>query len=147
MARVTDSRTFSAPPAAIRSVIDRDLESFVGAGGFDSVAVSGETIEVGRDLGLATLELTVRVDREADEFLAYEAVDGIFDRMRTEYTVEHARDGTRVTAQTEFALGGIFGQALDSTLVSTQRKREFEDQFDYLDTQLEADGIVAHSVE
>ena len=147
MAHVTTTRTFSAPPAAVRSVIDRDLESFVGAGGFDSVNVSGKTIDVVRDLGLATLELTVRVDRDADVFLAYEAVDGIFERMRTEYSIEPAGDGTRVAAQTEFALGGIFGQALDATLVSTQRKREFEDQFDYLDSQLEADGIVSHSVE
>lgn len=142
MAQVTGTRTFSAPPAAIRSVIERDLDSFVGAGGFESVDVSGETIEVVRDLGLATLELTVRVDREADVFLAYEAVDGIFDRMRTEYSIEADRDGTRIIAQTEFALGGIFGRALDATLVSTQRKREFEDQFDYLESQLAADGIV-----
>jgi hypothetical protein len=147
MARVTDARTFSAPPDAIRSVIDRDLESFVGAGGFDSVIVSGETIDVVRDLGLATLQLTVRIDRDTDVFLAYEAVDGIFDRMRTEYSIESAGDDTRVTAQTEFALGGIFGQALDATLVSTQRKREFEDQFDYLESQLEADGIVSQPLE
>lgn len=147
MAYVTAARTFSAPPGAIRSVINRDIESFVGAGGFDSVAVSGASIEVVRDLGLATLELTVRVDRDADVFLAYDAMDGIFERMRTEYSVEPASDGTRLTAETEFALGGIVGRALDTTLVSTQRKHEFEAQFDYLESQLEADGIAAHSLE
>ena len=147
MAHVTATRTFSVPPAVVRSVIDRDLESFVGAGGFDSVAVSGELIEVVRDLGLATLELTVRVDRDTDVFLAYDAVEGIFERMRTEYSVGSASEGARLSAQTEFSLGGIFGRALDTTLVSTQRKREFEDQFDYLESQLEADGIVAHSIE
>ncbi|MFW5924421.1 MAG: SRPBCC family protein [archaeon] len=143
MTRVTGSRTVAASPAAVRSIIQRNLGAFVGAGGFDSVDVEGDTFAVTRDLGLATIELTARVDQDADGVLAYEAIDGIFEHMRTEYAVDPAESGAKITAVTEFSLGGIFGSALDATLVSTQRKREFEDQFDYLESQLEADGIVS----
>lgn len=136
MTRVRGSRTFAERPGDVRDAILHDLEAFVGAGGFDNVAMEGERIDLARRLGFATIELSVRLDSEADALLAFEAVEGIFDHMRTEYAVEETDSGTKVTARTDFTLGGIFGKALDETLVATQRRREFEDQFDYLESQL-----------
>lgn len=136
MARVSGSRILDAPPSRVRSAIRDDLEGFVGAGGFDEVTRRDEEFELSRSLGLATLELTVRLDRDTDTVLAFDAVDGIFERMHTEYEVEAVDSGSRVVARTDFTLGGLVGNALDETLVSTQRKREFEDQFEYLERRL-----------
>lgn len=136
MTRVRGSRTFEKRPGDVRDAIEDDIEAFVGAGGFDTAAMEGERIDLARRLGFATIELSVNLDREADALLAFEAVEGIFDHMRTEYAIDETDAGTRVTAWTEFTLGGIFGKALDETLVATQRRREFEDQFDYLESRL-----------
>lgn len=141
MTRVRGSRTFEVRPAELEEAIECDVESFVAAGGFDSVSMAGDRIELANRLGLATIELTVRIDREASALLALEAVEGIFDRMRTEYTVEATDSGSRLEAWTDFTLGGIFGKALDETLVSMQRKREFEDQFEYLETRLDVETV------
>lgn len=136
MARVTASRTFASPPNTVRDEIRHDPGSFVDAGGFDSVEVLDDRMRMQRSLGFATLELIVRIDEQADAVLAFDAVDGIFERMRTEYHVEVDDGGSRVTATTDFTLGGVFGTVLDATLVSKQRKREFEEQFDYLEREL-----------
>lgn len=141
MTKVRGSRTYPAPASAVQTIIDRDVQSFIGAGGFDTVTKTGDRITVTRNLGLATIELTVLVDRGSNGVLRLEAIDGIFDRMETEYSVESTTSGSRVTAWTTFSLGGVFGRALDATLVTTQRKREFEEQFDYLESQLAVDGI------
>ncbi|MGM0399507.1 MAG: hypothetical protein ACQEQY_11035 [Halobacteriota archaeon] len=61
--------------------------------------------------------------------------------MRTEYTVEATDSGSRLVAWTAFTLGGVIGTALDETLVSMQRNREFEEQFDYLETLLDAEAV------
>ncbi|UWG48549.1 START/RHO_alpha_C/PITP/Bet_v1/CoxG/CalC (SRPBCC)ligand-binding domain superfamily protein [Halanaeroarchaeum sp. HSR-CO] len=141
MARVRESRTFAVPPAELSGLIERDLESFVGASGVDSVSMTGDRIALASRLGLASIELVVRIDREADAVLAFDAVDGMFERMRTEYTVEATDPGSRLVAWTEFTLGGVIGTALDETLVSMQRNREFEYQFDYLETLLDAEAV------
>lgn len=138
MALVSSSRVLDAPQSTVETVIRNDVVGFVEAGGFDEVHGEGDEIAMSRSLGLATLELTVRLDHDADAVLAFEAVDGLFERMRTEYAVEAADDGSRLTARTDFSLGGFLGDALDETLVSTQRKREFEDQFEYVERRIEA---------
>lgn len=136
MTSVTASRTYASPPNTVREEIRDNLASFVDAGGFDSVEVEDGRMRMKRSLGFATIELTVRLDAEADAVLAFEAVEGIFERMRTEYHVHADDGGSRVTASTDFTLGGVFGTVLDATLVSKQRKREFEEQFDYLEAEL-----------
>ncbi|MFB6132833.1 MAG: hypothetical protein ABEJ44_05445 [Halanaeroarchaeum sp.] len=142
MARVSASRRIEAPPPIVESVIRDDVAGFVAAGGFDEVRSEGDVLAMSRNLGLASLELEVRVDHDADVVLAFEAVDGLFEQMRTEYAVENADEGSRITAWTEFTLGGFLGEALDETLVSTQRKREFEDQFEYVQRRVEATDAV-----
>lgn len=138
MARVNASRVLDAPRSTVETMIRNDIVGFVEAGGFDEVRSEGDVLAMSRSLGLATLELEVRVDHEADAVLAFEAVDGLFEQMRTEYAVEEADGGSRITAWTDFTLGGFLGDALDETLVSTQRKREFEDQFEYVERRIEA---------
>ncbi|MFB6093958.1 MAG: SRPBCC family protein [Halanaeroarchaeum sp.] len=140
MTTVSATRTLSAPPTAVRSAIVERPREFVAAAGFDEVRADGDTFSVARELGLATIELTVRLDRDAAAALAFEAVEGIFDHMRTEYVVTATEGGSRVTAETTFSLGGIAGAALDATLVARQRRREFEDQFDYLAATLAPSG-------
>ncbi|MFB6354693.1 MAG: SRPBCC family protein, partial [Halobacteriales archaeon] len=74
-----------------------------------------------------------------DAVLAYEQRDGIFESMRTRYTLEPVEEGARVTATTEFTLGGVVGTVLDSTLVMRKRRQELNAQFDYLEEQAAGD--------
>ena len=137
MTRVTNSRQLDGSPSIVREVIVDDLAAFLAAGGYDSVEVDGDRIELANQIGFATLELTLQLDPDADAILAFEAVSGIFDRMRTEYTVTETDSGSEITAWTDFTLGGVIGSALDETLITRQRNREFDQQFDYLAAELE----------
>ncbi|WP_144926927.1 SRPBCC family protein [Halorubrum salsamenti] len=133
MNSVTLSRTIDAPPAVVRESMN-ELEQFMRASGFDEVLVDGETVCVANEVGIATIELTLElVDRpEAD--LAYEQREGIFEEMRTAYTVTPAPNGSEVVATTEFALDvAIVGDVLDSTVIKRQRRRELSAQFDWLE--------------
>lgn len=133
MTRVTVSRDIAADPETVREQIRSDVPSFVRASGFDSVTIEGDTITVARKVGLATFELTLEMV-ESDGVLALDQTEGFFDEMWTEYTVEQADSGSRVTAVTEFTIGPILGPVLDSTIITTQRRKEFEMQFDYLES-------------
>ncbi|QGN08204.1 hypothetical protein Hrd1104_06410 [Halorhabdus sp. CBA1104] len=131
MQTVTVSRDVPAAPDAVSNGFD-DVGAFMRAAGFDSVTVEGDTVTVGRTIGLAELELTLElVERDVD--LAYEQVEGMFDEMTTSYRVDGDGDGTSVTATTEFELGGMIGSALDATLIKRQRTQELQDQLAYLE--------------
>ena len=138
MPRVRVERRFAAPPETVRSLIEQNQDGLLRASGFESIERDDDRLEVSRRLGFATLSLTLEMDHDADAVVAFEAVDGIFERMRTEYTVEPAGSGTVVRAWTDFTLGGVAGSALDAPLVSRQRRREFEKQFDFLEERLAA---------
>ncbi|MFB6201925.1 MAG: SRPBCC family protein, partial [Halorhabdus sp.] len=126
MQEVTVSREIGASPEAIVDVLS-DVGAFMRAAGFDDVTVEGDRVIVERAIGLAKLELTLEL-RDGDTPLAYDQVEGMFDEMTTAYRVEEHDDGARVTAQTEFELGGVIGSALDATLIKRQRTNELEDQ-------------------
>lgn len=134
---MTVDRDLSAPPDAVRRLLERDHCELVRAAGFDTVESHGETITFGRSLGFATFELTVRMDPDADAVVAFDAVEGIFESMRTEYRVAATETGSRVIAATEFTLGGALGAVLDGSVVAAQRRREFDAQFDYLESELD----------
>ncbi|MDZ7850535.1 MAG: hypothetical protein U5K70_06915 [Halodesulfurarchaeum sp.] len=137
METVTVKRSYSAPESAVREVILSDVPAFVRASGFDRVRVDGESFTVARDIGLATFELTLeRV--EGDSLLEFDQTDGMFDRMWTEYRLETTAEGCEIIARTEFTLGGVLAPVLDGTMIKTQRTREFELQFDYVASELEA---------
>jgi len=76
---------------------------------------------------------------ETDAALAYRQRDGIFEAMVTRYTLDPTESGTAVTAETEFAIDvALVGKRLDATVIERQRRRELEQQFDWLER--EADG-------
>ena len=136
MATVTRSRRVDAPPATVREAI-RDVEPFMRAAGFDEVSLDGDTLEIAQGMGLVRIELTLDVRRDADAALVYEQRDGIFDHMTTRYEVAEADGGSEVTATTEFELGtAVVGSALDGTVITRQRTKEIEAQFDYLESEL-----------
>jgi hypothetical protein len=133
MQTVTVTRTLDAPPDEIRDAM-LDLEPFTRAAGFDEVDVDGRTIRVANRVGIATIELELAVVDNPDADLAYEQRAGIFESMRTAYTLAPASDGTTVTATTEFALDvAVVGELLDATVIKRQRRKELEAQFDYLE--------------
>ena len=134
MRSVTVAREIPASADSVREAI-LDIEPFTRAAGFDEVRVDGRTIEIANDMGITevTLELAIVDDPEA--VLAYEQREGIFDEMRTAYTLHPAGAGTEVRARTEFALGvPVVGGALDATVISRQRRSELDAQLDYLET-------------
>lgn len=139
METVTHSLELPVPPAAVRECIQADIPGFIEASGFDSIEVDGDHITVSRSIGLATLELTLAVV-ESDAVLALEQREGIFDHMWTEYRVEEREGGSRITATTDFTLGNVLGPVLDSSVIATQRRSEFEDQFEYLAAALPAEA-------
>ena len=136
MKRVDAERDLDAPVEAVQQAIEGDMEEFIRSAGFDSVTVDGDEFVFSRNVGLATIELTVERDRDSSATLAFDAVEGMFDEMRSEYDVVPTADGSRITAWTEFTLGGTVGTILDSTVVARMRKKEFVQQFDYLETRL-----------
>ena len=132
MESVSLSRSFEGSREVVAEAMT-DLRPFMEAAGFDEVRVDGERIEIANHVGLLSIELTLRVV-ESDGVLAYEQVDGIFDTMETRYTLA-AGDGTvTVTATTDFELDvAMVGSILDGTIISRQRKKELNAQFDYLE--------------
>lgn len=139
MNSVTVSRHLDASPEAARDRI-RDLEPFVRAGGFDEVLVDGDRIELTNRVGIATVELTLDLVDEPDAALAYRQREGIFEEMRTRYTVESRTggEGCTVTGTTEFAVDvALVGDLLDATVIERQRRREIAAQFDWLEAELD----------
>ncbi|MFW6384589.1 MAG: SRPBCC family protein [Halodesulfurarchaeum sp.] len=133
MTTVTVTRQLDHPPDTIRSAILDDVEAFIEASGFDEVWMDEDRYVVSKDIGLATFELTLAPVEDPDAVLALDQVDGIFEEMWTEYTVEPSETGCAVTATTEFTLGSVLAPILEPTMIRVQRTREFEDQFDYLE--------------
>jgi carbon monoxide dehydrogenase subunit G len=140
MQSVTISRTIEAPDAALREAM-LDLEPFMRAAGFDSVDVDGDTIHVANTVGIATIELELAIVPDPAATLTYEQREGIFEAMRTTYTVAPTEDGdaSEVTATTQFALDvAIVGDVLDATVIKRQRRAELNAQFDYLEDVTES---------
>lgn len=138
MQTVSVSRTLDAGVEAVRAAID-DLGPFMQAGGFTEATVDGDEIHLRQELGLGQIELHLDIVDDADAALAYEQREGIFREMRTRYEVEAVDEGTRVTATTEFELGGVVGSVLDATVVKRKRRQELTAQFDYLEAELGGD--------
>lgn len=135
MALVTRTLELDADPEAVRPLV-ADAEPFTAAGGFEEVTVDGDRMRLRNRLGLATVELELRL-RDDDAALSYEQVDGLFEQMWTTYEVDPDGDGSVVTATTEFALtDGVVGDVLDATIIKRQRAREIDGQFEYLREQL-----------
>ena len=133
MQTVTVTRTIAASPEAVGRAM-HDLVPFIRASGFDSVDVDDQDIRISNKVGPAEITLHLKVVDDADAELAYEQRKGIFDEMRTSYRLEPVSDGVEVTATTEFALDvALIGEFLDSTVISRQRRKELEAQFDYLE--------------
>lgn len=108
---------------------------FMEAAGFDEVDVGSDTIHVANQVGLVTIELSLTLIEDSEYDLAYEQRDGIFEEMRTTYTVSSIPDGSKVTATTEFAVDVAFvGDVLDSTIVKRQRRKELTSQFNWLES-------------
>lgn len=132
MNSVTVSRTIDAPLDAVCESIDR-IEPFMAASGFDEVTLEDGTVHIANLVGIATIELTLELVEATDAALAYEQREGIFEEMRTTYRLARVDGGTEVTATTAFELGvPLLGDALDSTVIERQRRRELEAQFDWL---------------
>lgn len=112
-----------------------DVGPFMKAAGFDEVNVDGDTLRVATQVGIATIELTlVRID-DPERGLVYEQADGIFEEMRTNYTIPPNSGGCEVTATTEFGLDvAIVGDVVDSTIIKRQRHTELTAQLDWLET-------------
>lgn len=136
MDSVTISRTFEATPDTIRDAMN-DIGQFTKAAGFDDVTVDGTRIDVANQVGVTTIELTLRLLENHSSDLAYEQQKGIFEEMTTEYEVSETEDGSKVTATTVFALDVAFvGDVLDSTIIKRQRQKELTAQFDWLEQQV-----------
>lgn len=136
MESVTVSRRLDAPPAAVREVVE-DVEPFMAAGGFTDVTVEGARVDIENRLGLATLRLELEIVRNEDGVLLLEQRAGLFDHMMTRYSVSEDGEGSRLSATTEFELGGsLIGKAMDSWVVRRQRVSELESQFDYVEEQV-----------
>lgn len=133
MQTVTVTRTIAASPEEVSRAM-HDLAPFIRASGFDSVDVDDRDIRVSNKVGPAEITLHLKVVDDADVELAYEQRKGIFEEMQTSYRLEPVSDGVEVTATTKFALDvALIGEFLDSTVISRQRRKELEAQFDYLE--------------
>ncbi|WP_436925403.1 SRPBCC family protein [Halosimplex amylolyticum] len=137
MQSVTVSRRVDAPPERVRAAMG-DLEELMLAAGFTDVTVDGADMHLENQVGLATVTLDLRVV-ETDADLAYEQADGFFEVMDTEYRVTPVGDeASEVTATTDFALDvALVGQILDATVIKRQRRHELEQQFDWLEDEVE----------
>ncbi|GAA0204190.1 SRPBCC family protein [Halobaculum roseum] len=133
MHSVTITRTIDASRTDIREAM-LELERFTLAAGFDEVDVDGRTIRVANAVGVAEIELELAVVDDPDAAFAYEQREGIFEEMRTAFTLTSVPDGTEVEATTEFALDiPLVGGVLDATLIKRQRRTELEAQLDYIE--------------
>jgi hypothetical protein len=136
MDSVTISRRFETTPDTIRDAMN-DIGQFTKAAGFDDVTVDGTRIDVANQVGVTTIELTLRLLENYSSDLAYEQQKGIFEEMTTEYEVSETEDGSKVTATTVFALDvALVGDVLDSTIIKRQRQKELTAQFDWLEQQV-----------
>ncbi len=143
METITRSRRLSAPAERVEALILDDLPAFLRVAGYDDVTLTDEGVVVERRLGMATLEMTLRVEDDAPETLAVTMVDGHFEEMTTTYDVAADGDGAVVTATTEFTLDDVVGAVLEPGLVKRRRGEEFETQFDYLEESLENESAVS----
>lgn len=133
MQSVTITRTIDASRTEIREAM-LELEQFTLAAGFDEVDVDGRSIRVANDVGVTEIELELTVVGDPDAALAYEQREGIFEGMRTAFTLTSVPDGTEVEATTEFALDiAVVGGVLDATVIKRQRRAELEAQLDYIE--------------
>jgi carbon monoxide dehydrogenase subunit G len=136
MQTVSLSRDFDADPDAVEALVE-DVGAFTRAGGFDDVEVEGDLMRLRNGVGIATMELKLELLDTSEATLAYRQVEGIFDEMETQYSVEATETGTRITARTSYELDlALVGDLLDSTVIKRQRRREIEAQFDWLEPQL-----------
>jgi len=134
MRSVTVAREIPASADGVREAI-LDIEPFTRAAGFDDVRVDGRTIEIANDVGIAEIALELEIVDDPDAVLAYEQREGVFEEMRTAYTLHPTDTGTEARATTEFALDvPLVGEVLDATVISRQRRAEQDAQFDYLET-------------
>ena len=136
MERVSLTRTVPADPETVTALIT-DVAPFMRAAGFDGVTVEGDDLGITNRVGLFEIELDLEIV-ESDAVLRYEQRQGIFESMMTEYTVEAVDGGTDVTATTEYnALDlPVLGEMIDSTVISRQRTKELNNQFDWLVDQV-----------
>jgi hypothetical protein len=135
MNSVSLSREIAAPPEAVRERMD-DLGPFMRAAAFDEVVVEGDRIELENGVGIATVELSLELIDEPGAALAYRQREGVFEEMMTRYTLAATDAGTEVTAETEFAIDvALVGKLLDATVIERQRRRELEQQFDWLERE------------
>ncbi|RDZ59775.1 hypothetical protein C5B90_19615 [Haloferax sp. Atlit-12N] len=133
METVTVTRTIAASSEEVSRAM-HNLTPFIRASGFDSFDVDDRDIRVSNKVGPAKITLHLEVVDDAEVELAYEQRKGIFEEMRTSYRLDPVSDGVEVTATTEFALDvALIGEFLDSTVISRQRRKELEAQFDYLE--------------
>jgi len=132
MESVSLTRTVPADPETVTDLIT-DVEPFMRAAGFDEVALDGDDLDIKNRVGLFEIELALEIV-ETDAVLRYEQRQGIFESMMTEYTVEAVDSGTEVTATTEYSALDlpVLGEMIDSTVISRQRTKELEKQFDWL---------------
>jgi carbon monoxide dehydrogenase subunit G len=130
------SRRVDAPPEAVRAAMD-DVEAFMLGAGFTEATVEGDRLHLENHVGLATVELDLRlVDVEGAAF-AYEQADSFFEEMTTTYELEADDGGTLVTAHTDFELDlALVGAVLDATVIKRQRRSELRQQFDWLEDQV-----------
>ena len=100
-------------------------------------AGDGDRLTITNGVGIATIELDLELIEAPGAALAYRQRDGIFEEMVTRYTLEPTDGGTEVTAETEFAVDvALVGKLLDATVIERQRRRELEQQFDWLEREL-----------
>lgn len=136
MERVTVTRSFDAPPEAVREAM-ADVEAFMESSGFDGVERDGDTLRLRNRVGLMQIELELEI-LDDDAELAYEQREGIFEEMWTTYAVEPRADGdeAEVTARTAFSLDvPVVGDVLDATLIERQRRKELRAQLDWLEDE------------
>jgi carbon monoxide dehydrogenase subunit G len=136
MERVSLTRTVPADPETVTDLIT-DVAPFMRAAGFDEVTLDGDDLAIENRVGLFEIELDLELV-ETDAVLRYEQRQGIFESMMTEYTVEAVDAGTDVTATTEYSALDlpVLGEMLDSTVISRQRTKELNRQFDWLIEQV-----------
>lgn len=134
MQSVTVTRELDADAEQIRTAIT-DVGEFMRAAGFDEVTVDGDVVTIANSVGLATIELVLKLVEAPDAVLAYEQREGIFEEMVTWYYVSETADGVEVRATTEFELQArLIGPLLDATVINRQRRVELNAQFDYLES-------------
>lgn len=132
METVTVTQRIDAPAAAIRNAM-ADTGPFMRAAGFDDVYIEDEYIEVSNTVGIATIELTLEILNDIDADFGYRQESGIFNDMRTTYTVIPCDNGNEVSAATDFELQmPLGGDILDSTIIKRQRRKELGSQIDWL---------------